>query len=390
MGEERRREHRIDGQLGGTAHEGRQQDGHFPVPVAGKRARGHDGRNAAPEPDEHGHKAAPGKADLAQQLVHNKSHARHVAGIFQNGKEEKQCYDNGQEAEHAAHARKHAVDDEAVHHGVDAVSGEPAVHKRRHSIDAQREQVAQPGADDAERQPEDQKHDAQKNGDGRVFARQHAVQPHAAQMLLAFSLFHHGLGAQLFNERIAHIGQRGFAVGAELGFHFRDGVADELHLIFRKAQHVHHGLVALHQFCGGKAHGHACGLGVVLHDVRQRMDAAVHRARTEILPLGQHFQLCGAQRVLDQLVDALVFRGGDGNHGYAQLLLQLVYVHSVAVGAHFIHHVQRDDHGKVQLDELHGQVKVSLDVGGVHDVDDTIRLFLDEKIPGDDLLAGVR
>ena len=205
-----------------------------------------------------------------------------------------------------------------------------------------------------------------------------AVQPHAAQMLLAFSLFHHGLGAQLFNERIAHIGQRGFAVGAELGFHFRDGVADELHLIFRKAQHVHHGLVALHQFCGGKAHGHACGLGVVLHDVRQRMDGAVHRARTEILPLGQHFQLCGAQR------------GGDGNHGYAQLLLQLVYVHSVAVGAHFIHHVQRDDHGKVQLDELHGEVKVALDVGGVHDVDDTIRLFLDEKIPGDDLLAGVR
>ena len=43
-------------------------------------------------------------------LVHDESGARHVAGIFQNGKEEKQCYDNGQEYDNASHASYNAID----------------------------------------------------------------------------------------------------------------------------------------------------------------------------------------------------------------------------------------------------------------------------------------
>ena len=46
------------------------------------------------------------------------------------------------------------------------------------------------------------------------------------RMLLAVSrCFTTRLGAQLFNERVAHIGQGGLAVGAELRFHFCDDVA---------------------------------------------------------------------------------------------------------------------------------------------------------------------
>ena len=38
LGEERRREHRIDGQLGGAAHKGGEEDGHLPVPLAGMQS----------------------------------------------------------------------------------------------------------------------------------------------------------------------------------------------------------------------------------------------------------------------------------------------------------------------------------------------------------------
>ena len=46
-------------------------------------------------------------------------HASHEAGIFQKGKEET-SYDNGQKLKdnYDANASKHAVDDEAVHHGL--------------------------------------------------------------------------------------------------------------------------------------------------------------------------------------------------------------------------------------------------------------------------------
>ena len=96
----------------------------------------------------------------------------------------------------------------------------------------------------------------------------------------------------------------------------------------------------------------------------------------------------------------------------------LVDAHRAAVAAHFVHHVQRQNHGDIQLHQLHGQVEVALnivdatniernlyltiqlhqlhgqvevalDVGGVHDIDDAGGLFADDELAGDDLLAGI-
>ena len=54
-----------------------------------------------------------------------------------------------------------------------------------------------------------------------------------------------------------------------------------------------------------------------------------------------------------------------------------------------VHHVQGDDHGDVHFQQLHGQVKVALDVRGVHDVDDRFRVLVQDKVAGDQLLTGI-
>ena len=99
-----------------------------------------------------------------------------------------------------------------------------------------------------------------------------------------------------------------------------------------------------------------------------------HRAGAEILPAGALLVLGRAQGVLYQFVNALVLRGGNGHHRHAKLCLQPVHVHGVAVCAHLVHHVQRNHHGNAQLNQLHGKVQIALDVGGVHNVDDAVRL----------------
>ena len=50
---------------------------------------------------------------------------------------------------------------------------------------------------------------------------------------------------------------------------------------------------------------------------------------------------------------------------------------------------QRHDGGYPHLQQLHGQVEVALDVGGVHDVDDGLWLLPQHEIPADQLLAGI-
>ena len=94
-------------------------------------------------------------------------------------------------------------------------------------------------------------------------------------------------------------------------------------------------------------------------------------------------------RVAHQLVHAFILGGGDGHHRDTQHGLHLVDADGAAVAPHLIHHVQCQHHGHIQLQKLHGQIEIPLDIGGVHDVDDAGGLFVDDELPGNDLLAGI-
>ena len=45
--------------------------------------------------------------------------------------------------------------------------------------------------------------------------------------------------------------------------------------------------------------------------------------------------------------------------------------------------------GHPQLQQLQCQIEISLNIGGVHDIDDAVGLSLQNKVPGHDLLLGV-
>ena len=126
--------------------------------------------------------------------------------------------------------------------------------------------------------------------------------------------------------------------------------------------------------------------------MHHRVNASMYRRvrRAEVVHLGQHPVFRRLRRPIHQLRHALAFGRRDGHHRDAQILRQLLHVHRAAVSPHLIHHVQRQHHRHAQRQQLQGQIEVSFDVGGVHDVDDSVRLLVQDKISGDDLLLGIR
>ena len=112
-------DHAIDRQLGAARHERGQDDGHLAVALAAQGARGHDGRHAAAKSDQHRNEALSRKADLAQRLIHDVRHTRHIAAVFQQAQKEEQDDDQRQERKHAAYARADAVDDQGMQPGRD-------------------------------------------------------------------------------------------------------------------------------------------------------------------------------------------------------------------------------------------------------------------------------
>ena len=358
--------------------------------------RGHDGGHAAAKADEHGHEAAAGEAQAPQQLVHHEGHARHVAGVLEDREQDEEDHDDRQEREHAAHAGEDAVDHEAVHHGVEPEGRERGVNLRRHPVNAQGEKVGEPLADDVEREPEDERHDGDEDRDGGVAAREDAVGRDRARVLAALARLDHALGADALDEREAHVRQGRHAVAPGLPLHLADDVLDGVELVLVQPEGVHDQPVPLDELGRGEAHREVGRGGVVLDDVADAVDAAVQGAvvgpvrRAEVHAARMLAEARHVQDVLDELGDALLARRGDGHHGDAERGLQTVHAHRAAVGRELVHHVEGEDHGPVQLHELERQVEVALDVGGVHDVDDRVRVVLEDEAAGDHLLARVR
>ena len=361
-----------------------------------ERTGRHDSRHGAAKPDEHGYKAAARQAKTTQHLIHDKGDARHVARVFQNGEEQEEHDDNRQEGQHTAHARKHAVDSQRAHHVVGAERLEARIGRGDDSSDTVLHESLQRRADHAKRQPKDEAHDHQERRNGRVATRQDAVDLDGAHVLAAFVRFDDAAPAHVADKAKAHIGQRGQAVGAGLALHLGNDVLDSVELVAIQVKRLGHQLVALNQLGRRKAHRDVRRHGMVLDQVGNAVDAAMQCAavrsigRTEVQATGALAEPRHVQGMIHQLADTLVAGSANGNNRHAQQALEQIDVHGAAVGRHLVHHVERDDHGAVELHKLQRQVQVTFDVGGVDDVDDGVGVFVQDELAADDLFARVR
>ena len=393
--EERRAEVAIDRELGGAAHERRERDGELAVALGRQRAGGHDGGHRAAKSHEHGHDGAAGQADLAQQLVHEERDARHVARVLQEREEEEHGHDDRRDGQHRADGVEDAADHEGVQHRVHASGREAHVSRGRERVDARCDEILQREADDVEREEEHGPHDEHEHGDGRVPSGQHAVDLAASLQLARGMRLHDRGGHDLLDKREAHVRDGGGAVQAALLLHLVHDVLHGVELVLVQRKGLPHVGVALHQLRRRKAHGDVRADGVVLYQVHDRVQAAVHGAAVvagvaEVLPAGKLLVARHMDRVAHELVHALALDGGYGHHGNAQHVLHQVHVDRAAVALDLVHHVEREHHGLVQLHQLHRQVQVALDVRGVHDVDDGVWLLLQYVLAAHELLRAVR
>ena len=385
----------IDWHLGAAAHKRRKQDGHLAVALRRQGAAGHDRRHAAAEADEKRHDAATGQADLAQELVHDEGDTSHVAAVLEQREKEKQRDDDRQEAQHGADAAEDTVAHEGHEYGADAAGFHDADDKARKPADEGLQEPLQPSADNVEGEIKDRAHDDDEGRQCCKAAGEDVVELATAGMFLALMRLDDGFAANTEDEIEAHVGDGGGTVQAALSLHLTDDVFDGLLLVLVELERCFDAAVAFDELRRHKAHRYIRPLHVVFDEMHQSVDASVHGTAvlivlTEIVAPRFFLIASNVDSVVDELGDALVFRRRDRHNRHAKLLLQSVDVDGATIGVDLVHHVQRHNHRNAQLQELHRQVEVALNVGGVHNVDDAAGLFLQQELPRHNLFAGVR
>ena len=171
---------------------------------------------------------------------------------------------------------------------------------------------------------------------------------------------------------------------------------DGVELVAVKVKCFGYQLIALNQLGRREAHRNMRRCSMVLNQVGNTVDAAVQRAavravgRAKVQATGALAESCHVQGMLHELADTLVAGGANGNDRHAQQALEQIDVHGAAVGRYLVHHVERDDHGAIELHELQRQIQIALDVGGIDDVDNRIGVLIKDELAADNLFARVR
>ena len=101
------------------------------------------------------------------------------------------------------------------------------------------------------------------------------------------------------------------------------------------------------------------------------------------------FGLSQGNCFLSCFLNAGSFQCGDLYNLAAQFLFQFVDMYLIAGFLNQVHHVDGHDYGDTKLHNLCGQIQVTLNVGTINDVDDSIRSLVNQIVSGYNFLKGV-
>ena len=213
-------------------------------------------------------------------------------------------------------------------------------------------------------------------------------------MLLALLWLDNGAVADLFNKGKAHIGNGCGTVKTTLCFHLDNDMLQCFLFILVKLKLLQDQMIPLCQLGGCKTDGYACIFRMILDQVHDSMKAAVNSTAmiisiTEVLSAGTFLIFGYMHGVGDQLPDSFIFGSRNGDNRNPKLGFHFVDQNGAAVFSDLIHHVEGKYHRDIQLHQLHGKIQITFDIRCINDVDDTLWVLVQDKIPGNDLLTGI-
>ena len=180
-----------------------------------------------------------------------------------------------------------------------------------------------------------------------------------------------------------------------LGFELFQNVVDGVALIIGQVKRFNHSRIAFHHLARRKTQRYACSLRMVFNQVNHGMNTTVHGTSmvgraTEVGTTWSLLVACHMNGVIHQFLHTFVFGCRNRHNWYSEAGFKLIDVDSAAIVAHLVHHIQSKHHRYAQFHQLHGQIQVALNVGGVHNVDDALWLGIENELARHYFLARVR
>ena len=197
----------------------------------------------------------------------------------------------------------------------------------------------------------------------------------------------HAIPHQLCDVDIPLIGDDGFRIVVQFLLTVPDMCVQMLHQTFIQLQLLQCLAVPLKNFDCIPAE--IDWINLVLNGFLDMSNGMLDASREDVrqlllLPLHGRFH---AQ--LHRIIDGFSPQRGDLHHSASQCPAKFFGVDLIAVFPDEVHHVDRDDNRAPDLHKLCRQIQVALNIGAIHNIENDIRLVVNQVIPGNYLLKCV-
>ena len=201
---------------------------------------------------------------------------------------------------------------------INAERGEPLVNPVGESVDAVCQPILEKGAHDVKRQPENQSHDGNENGECREAPGQKFIDFPTSGVFLTFMGFDDGLVAESADKEKAHVGDGSGPIEFPFVFHLLHDVFDHLAFVGIELQFLPYEGISFNQFGGSETERNLRLGGMILYEVHDAVQCPVNRTAVVVLIAkiirGRCFaMLRNVHRVRDEFIDPLIFQGGNRN-----------------------------------------------------------------------------
>ena len=327
------------------------------------------------------------------QLVHHKGGPGHIPAVLEDGDDEIEDEDIGQEDDHGAHTADDTIGNEVLEYA--------RGHVLPYELTYPAHEVVYPVhgiLPDLEGGLEHEEQDEEEDGVAPVFVSDHGVDALGKgalglRALVGVVSLLEGAGDEAVlgvdDGRLAALLQ--LVLYALLLFAHHGGDLGGVGLGLDDAPDV---AVVLQELDGEEAERivRTQVLGAVGYGGADAVDGLLKRVAVVDMDVAAGYGVlseAGADDRVKEVADALGVAAHGGYYGRAEHRSKGRVIELVAALEQFVVHVERYDHGKVHVDELHGEVEVSLQVRPVHYVDDDVRGVLDKVLAHIELLGAV-
>ena len=275
----------------------------------------------------------------------------------------------------------------------------PGCHKTIDQIsercNSQIQQIRQEGTDHAESQEKYQSHDADEAGNSSIFTGKYFINRNASKMFFTLFWLDDGLIANFLDKIKSHVSDGGGPVQSPFIFHLYNNMFQHFFFVLIQMKAVENQGITFCQFGSGKTNRDTCFCSMIFNQMHNGMETTVNSTPivigVTVINFGWFLLIfCHVKSMRDQFINPFVFGSGDRDDRNTKHLFHLIDMDGASVFPDFIHHVQCKNHRNIQFHELHGQIQVPLNIGGIHNIDNSFWMLVQHKVSGDDLFTGIR